>query len=58
VAYLMTDRWLANFACRTPMDAWVFLGAGAAALAIAALTVSFQSFSTANANPAEVLKDH
>lgn len=58
VAYLMTDRWLANFAYRTPMDAWVFVVAGAAALTIAALTVSFQSFSAANANPADVLKDH
>lgn len=57
VAYLMTDHWLANFAYRTPMDAWVFLVAGVAALSIAAFTVAFQSLSAANANPAEVLKE-
>lgn len=57
VAYLATDRWLDNFPYRTPMDAWVFLVAGAAALTIATFTVAFQSYSAANANPADVLKE-
>lgn len=56
-AYLMIDRWLDNFVYRTPMDAWVFITAGAVALSIAAFTVAFQSFSAARANPAEVLKE-
>ena len=56
-AYLMIDRWLDNFVYRTPMDAWVFISAGAVALSIAAFTVAFQSFSAASANPAEVLKE-
>lgn len=57
LAYLMTDRWLGNFAYRTPIELWVFLVAGATALSIAAFTVAFQSLSAARANPAEVLKN-
>ena len=57
VAYLMTDYWLSNFAYRTPIDIWVFIAAGLTAMSIALLTVGFQSFSAANANPVEVLKN-
>lgn len=57
LAYLATDYWLSNFAYRTPIDIWVFMAAGATALSIAAFTVGFQSFSAANANPVEVLKN-
>lgn len=56
-AYLMTDYWLSNFAYRTPIDVWVFIVAGATAMSIAAFTVGFQSFSAANANLVEVLKN-
>jgi len=57
IAYLMTDYWLSNFAYRTQIDIWVFLAAGVTAMSIAAFTVGFQSFSAANANPVEVLKN-
>lgn len=57
LAYLMTDYWLSNFAYRTPIDIWVFVAAGLTAMSIAAFTVGFQSFSAANANPVEVLKN-
>ncbi len=57
IAYLMTDYWLSNFAYRTPIDIWVFIFAGLTAMSIAALTVGFQSFSAANTNPVEVLKN-
>ena len=57
IAYLMTDFWLSNFAYRTPIDSWVFIVAGLTAMSIAAFTVGFQSFSAANANPVEVLKN-
>lgn len=57
IAFLMTDYWLSNFAYRTPIDIWVFVTAGLAALSIAAFTVGFQSFSAANTNPVEVLKN-
>jgi putative ABC transport system permease protein len=57
IAYLMTDYWLRNFAYRTPIDIWVFIVAGISAMSIAAFTVGFQSFSAANTNPVEVLKN-
>jgi putative ABC transport system permease protein len=57
IAYFMTDYWLSNFAYRTPIDIWVFLVAGVTAMSIAIFTVGFQSFSAANANPLEVLKN-
>lgn len=57
IAYLMTDYWLSNFAYRTPIDIWVFVAAGLTAMSIAVFTVGFQSFSSANANPVEVLKN-
>lgn len=57
VAYLMTNAWLNNFAYRTPIDVWVFLAAGLTALSIATVTVGFQSFSAARANPVDVLKN-
>lgn len=57
IAYLMTDYWLSNFAYRTPIDVWVFIAAGLIAISIAAFTVGFQSFATANANPVEVLRN-
>jgi putative ABC transport system permease protein len=57
IAYLMTDYWLSNFAYRTPIDVWVFIVAGLTAISIASFTVGFQSFSAANANPVEVLKN-
>jgi putative ABC transport system permease protein len=53
----MTDYWLSNFAYRTPIDSWVFIAAGLTAMSIALLTVGFQSFSAANANPVDVLKN-
>jgi putative ABC transport system permease protein len=57
LAYVLTDYWLSNFAYRTSIDIWVFIAAGLTALSIALFTVGFQSFSAANANPADVLKN-
>ncbi len=41
------DRWLQNFAYRTDLSWWIFALAGAIALAIALLTVSWQSWRAA-----------
>jgi putative ABC transport system permease protein len=49
-------NWLQNFAYRTQIDAWIFVLAGCTALAIALLTVSYQSLRAALANPIEALK--
>ncbi len=56
VAYLIMSNWLRNFAYRTGLGWMVFVGTGLASLAIALLTVGFQSIKAASASPAETLK--
>jgi putative ABC transport system permease protein len=48
--------WLHQFAYRVPLSAWTFLLAGAAAVIIAWLTVSYQSYIVARAKPAGALQ--
>ncbi|MEK7256791.1 MAG: FtsX-like permease family protein, partial [Bacteroidota bacterium] len=56
VAWYFMNKWLENFAYRIDIQWWVFVAAGAAAVAIAFLTVSFQSVRAALANPVESLR--
>jgi putative ABC transport system permease protein len=53
--YLMT-RWLRGFVYRAPLDIWIFLGAGLAALLISWLTVAFQTLRSARTNPVDALR--
>jgi putative ABC transport system permease protein len=55
VAWYLMDRWLSDFAYRIDMQAWWFLLAGAVALLVAVLTVSFQSIRAALENPVKAL---
>jgi putative ABC transport system permease protein len=48
-------KWLETFAYRTEISWWIFLVAGAVALAIALLTVSIQTVRAALANPVKSL---
>jgi putative ABC transport system permease protein len=56
IAYFAMDKWLQNFAYRTPLSWWVFALAGLLALSIALLTVSWQSWLAARRNPIESLR--
>jgi putative ABC transport system permease protein len=56
VAYYLMDRWLASFAYRVPLGAWVFVLAGAGGLAVALLTVGWQAARAAAANPVKSLR--
>ncbi len=56
LAYFFMNKWLQDFAYRIDIQWWVFLVAGAAAVAIAFLTVSFQSVKAALANPVKSLR--
>ncbi len=56
VAYFATDLWLSNFAYRTPIHLWAFVLVGAGALAIAMLTVGYQSIMASRRSPVEVLR--
>jgi putative ABC transport system permease protein len=53
--YLMT-RWLRGFVYRAPLDLWIFLGAGSAALLISWLTVGLQTLRSARTNPVDALR--
>ncbi len=56
VTYLIMQRWLDDFAYRVTLSWEVFLLAGLIALSIAALTVSYQAFKAALANPIDSLR--
>ena len=56
VAWYVMHKWLQNFAYRIDISLWVFALAGAIALLIALLTVSFQSYRAASKNPVEALR--
>ena len=56
VAYYAMNKWLENFAYKTTLSWWVFALAGFMALAIALLTVSWQSWKAATRNPVEALR--
>jgi hypothetical protein len=56
IAWLLTNRWLQEFAYRPRFAWWVFPLAGAGAILIALLTVSFQSIRAAMANPIKHLR--
>lgn len=55
-AYFMMKNWLDNFAYSINMKLWMFLAGSIIALIIAFLTVVFQSYRAARANPVEAIK--
>jgi putative ABC transport system permease protein len=56
IAWWAMSGWLQGYEYRTTIHWWVFVIAGALALAVALLTVSFQAIKTALANPIKALR--
>ncbi len=56
IAWWAMHKWLQSFAYRITISWWVFVVAGATALVIALLTVSFQAIRAALANPVRSLR--
>ena len=56
VAYFLMQKWLSDFAYRIDIQWWIFVAAGVMAVAIAFLTVGFESMKTALANPVKSLR--
>ncbi|MCC4212033.1 ABC transporter permease [Leeuwenhoekiella parthenopeia] len=56
LAWYFMHEWLQDFNYKTTIHWWVFLGAGAGALVLAILTVSFQAIKAALANPVKSLR--
>lgn len=57
LSWYAMDKWLESFAYKTSINAFVFVYAGVAVLAIALLTVSFESIKAATTNPVNSLKN-
>jgi putative ABC transport system permease protein len=56
IAWWAMNNWLHDFEYRITMNAWPFVIAGIAALAIALFTISFQTIRAALANPVKSLR--
>ena len=56
ISYYIVNLWLSNFAFKTDVSWWVFIGAGILAIVIALLTVSYHSLRAATRNPVEALR--
>ncbi|HTH57715.1 MAG TPA: FtsX-like permease family protein, partial [Cyclobacteriaceae bacterium] len=56
VAWYTMNRWLEGFAYRIDIQFWVFILAGVVAIAVAALTISFQAIKAARGNPVNSLR--
>ena len=56
IAYFAMNRWLDDFAYRIDLTWMTFILAGALAMAISQLTVSYQALRAATANPVESLR--
>ncbi|MGN6493393.1 MAG: ABC transporter permease [Agriterribacter sp.] len=55
-AWLATNKWLENFAYRTPLSWWIFALAGMIAVGVAITTVGFQAIKAAIASPVKALR--
>jgi hypothetical protein len=55
-AYFIMRNWLQQFAYKTNIAWWLFAAAGAGALLVAMLTVSFQALRAAQTDPVKALK--
>jgi putative ABC transport system permease protein len=56
LSYLIMDKWLQNFAYKTPLSWWVFVMSGLVVLTISAVAVTWQSWRAASRNPVEALR--
>jgi putative ABC transport system permease protein len=56
LAYWFMSSWLSDFAYHIDINPLVFIGSGLAAIAVAWITVSYQSIKAAAANPIDSLR--
>jgi len=56
VSLLVINNWMDRFAYKAPVPWWLFAGSGLLVLLISGVTVSWQSYRAATANPVDSLK--
>ena len=57
LAWYAVNRWLENFAYKTPLHWWVYMLAFVAVAAITVATVTFQSWHAANEDPVKAIEN-
>ena len=57
IAYVLMDRWLADYAYRINLDAVPFLMGGVGVMVAALVTVGYRTLQAAGANPVEALRN-
>ncbi|MCR9015353.1 ABC transporter permease [Aquiflexum gelatinilyticum] len=55
LGWYLSQAWLQGYAYKTNLSWWIFVGSAAVLLSIALITVSFQAFKAATANPVNSL---
>lgn len=56
ISYAVMHGWLGDYAFRTSIHAWLFFAAGGLGLGVAFLSVGYQTFRAATANPVDSLR--
>lgn len=56
LAWYLMKRWLENFDVQTPVSSWIFIATAVFTIFIAILTVSWQTYKAAVADPVKALK--
>lgn len=56
ITWYLMDRWLQNYTNRIDLNLWIFVLSILASIAIAVITVSWQSWRAASRNPVDALK--
>lgn len=56
ISWFFMQQWLEQYSYRTELSIWMFIGAGAGAVILTLITVSFQSIRAAKANPVNSLR--
>jgi ABC-type antimicrobial peptide transport system permease subunit len=56
IAHLVLKNWLMHFTYHTQISWWIFAAAGAGALLITLITVSYQALKAAFMNPVKTLR--
>ncbi|MDM1294836.1 ABC transporter permease [Sphingobacterium sp. N143] len=57
VGWYTMHHWMDNFAYHITLDWWIFMIAGASALSVSFMTISFQTIKAALTNPIDSLRD-
>lgn len=56
IAWYFANSWLQTYAFQTDLSWWIFAGSGVLLIVISLITVGYQAFKAASANPVESLK--